>query len=67
MPFLFVWLRTDMRKVQNCSLTLVGGLDVCVQGLRVLAYFVFNMHCHYSTLSVDLWDCSDLVKERCLQ
>jgi hypothetical protein len=48
-------------------LYLYRGLDVCVQGLCVLAYFVCNMHCHYSTMSVDLWDCSDLVKEKCLQ
>jgi len=56
-----------MWKEQNCSFTLVGGHDVCVQGLCVLVYFVFNLHCHYSTVSVELWDCSDLVNEKCLQ
>lgn len=43
-----------------------GGHNVYVQGLCVLAYFVCNMHCHYSAVSVDIWDCSDLVKEKCL-
>lgn len=62
-----MWLCTDMWKEQNCSFTLVGGHDVCVQGLCVLVYFVFNLHCHYSTVSVELWDCSDLVNEKCLQ
>jgi len=65
--FFFVWLCTDMWKEQNSSFTLGGGHDVCVQGLCVLVYFVFNMHCHCSTMSVEQWDCSDLVNKKCMQ